>query len=112
MGRLETFPSDSTAVGDIDVPRGKDAKNFVAAFSNIGPETDLIGPSRYCFHRTRGVCSYEWNVDGLSSSNWNCRRLLAARPKILAMSRDRDRSDEMAKLVLKTAVAQGFGPDF
>lgn len=39
-------------------------------------------------------------------------RLLAARPKILAMSRDRDRSDEMAKFVLKTAVAQGFGPDF
>ncbi len=113
MGRLETFPSDSTAVGDIDVPRGKDPKNFVAAFSNIGPETDLIGPG------VDIVSTVPGGYAPMSGTSMACpavtgiaARLLAARPKILAMSRDRDRSDEMAKLVLKTAVAQGFGPDF
>jgi subtilisin len=113
MGRLETFPSDSTAMGDIDDPRGKDPKNFVAAFSNIGPETDLIGPG------VDIVSTVPGGYAPMSGTSMACpavtgiaARLLSARPNILAMSRDRDRSDEMAKLLLRTAVKQGFGPDF
>jgi subtilisin len=43
MGR-RNFSKSSTEAGDISRPYGKDRKNFIAAFSNIGPELDLTGP--------------------------------------------------------------------
>lgn len=44
IGRIGTFPKGTEPEGSISAPYGKDKKNFIADFSNIGPETDLTGP--------------------------------------------------------------------
>jgi subtilisin family serine protease len=44
MGRKGTFPSGTEPAGSVAAPYGTDKKNFIASFSNIGPETDLTGP--------------------------------------------------------------------
>jgi subtilisin len=44
LGRQGTFPDGTTELGDVAPPFGKDKKNFIAAFSNIGPELVLTGP--------------------------------------------------------------------
>ena len=43
VGRKGTFPASSTEGGDVASPFGKDKKDFVAAFSNIGRITRLDG---------------------------------------------------------------------
>jgi subtilisin len=44
MGRIGTFPKGTEPDGSIAALFGSDKKNFIAEFSNIGPETDLTGP--------------------------------------------------------------------
>ena len=45
MGRIGSFPKTSIGTSDIAAPRGvPGTQDFVADFSNIGPEIDLTGP--------------------------------------------------------------------
>ena len=44
LGRKGTFPTGTSESGDVAGPFGKDKKNFIAAFSNIGRAIDLTGP--------------------------------------------------------------------
>ncbi|MEH3062544.1 MAG: S8 family serine peptidase [Methylobacterium radiotolerans] len=44
MGRKSSFPSDSSEVADVTKPYGTDPDEFIAAFSNFGPQIDLTGP--------------------------------------------------------------------
>jgi subtilisin len=44
LGRKGTFPAGTTETGDAAAPYGKDKANFIAAFSNVGPEISLTGP--------------------------------------------------------------------
>jgi subtilisin len=45
MGRMGTFPDESIGSSDIATPHGgPGGKDFVADFSNIGPEIDVTGP--------------------------------------------------------------------
>jgi subtilisin len=44
MGRKGTFPTGAEANDSIKSPFGNDKNNFVASFSNIGREVDLIAP--------------------------------------------------------------------
>lgn len=110
FGRKGTFPSGTTESGDVGRPVGRDPKDFVAAFSNIGPEIDLTGPGV-------GVLS---TVPGghapMSGTSMACpavtglaARLLSAQAPILQLGRDGARSDAMAQLVFKAAQARGFG---
>lgn len=113
LGRKGTFPAGTEPSGDVAAPFGTDKKNFVAAFTNVGPEIDLIGPGV-------GVIS---TVPGghaiMSGTSMACpavagmaARLLAADAAVLAMPRDQARSDEIAKLVLQAASNLGFGVTF
>jgi len=113
LGRKGTFPAGTEASGDVAAPFGTDKKNFVAAFTNVGPEIDLIGPGV-------GVIS---TVPGgheiMSGTSMACpavtgvaARLLAADAAVLAMARDQARSDEIAKLVLQSASDLGLGVTF
>lgn len=113
MGRKGTFPGVSTEAGDIARPFGDDKKNFLAAFSNVGPETALTStgvgivscvPGGYAvMSGTSMACPA---VTGFTA------RVLAARPDILAMAHDQARSDAIVQLVFAAAKSLGFGLNF
>ena len=111
-GRRGTFPATATEVEDIARPFGTDRADFVAAFSNIGPEVDLIGPGV-------GVVSTVPGGHGaLSGTSMACPAVTGAAARALAASgnlrgrRDSARSDAMVKAVLASARSLGFGPRF
>jgi subtilisin len=112
MGRKGTFPAGTTEFGDIAPPAGADKADFIASFSNVGPEVDFTGPGV-------GVISTVptdlWAVmDGTSMAcpavTGAAAKLLATQPAILAMPRDEARSDAMAKAIFDAAVSMGFPP--
>jgi len=112
-GRKGTFPKGSTETGDVARPYGTDRDDFLAAFSNVGPEIDLTGPGV-------GVVS---TVPGgyavMSGTSMACpaitgfaARLLASHNAVMSMPRDQARSDAMARLVLGAAHPLGFGQKY
>jgi subtilisin family serine protease len=114
LGRVGTFPPDTTEVGDVAPPPGTDQKNFIASFSNVGPEIDLTGPGV-------GVISTFPNdafavLDGTSMASpavtGAAAKLLAANPAALALPRTQERSDKFASLVLNAAKTLGFPATF
>jgi subtilisin len=44
MGTAGTFPKGSVETAEVAKPYGSDTRNFIAAFSNFGPQIDLTGP--------------------------------------------------------------------
>jgi subtilisin len=109
LGRRGTYPPGSVDTEDICGPFGTDKKNFVAAFSNIGPETDLIAPGVEIVSTFPGGYAPQ---DGTSmacpAATGRAAQLLAKRPDILGLSRDQARSDTIASLVLENASSLGF----
>jgi len=115
MGRRGTFPKDSTEAGDIARPYGKDRNNFIAAFSNIGPEIDLTGPGVGVLSTVRG------GYAPMSGTSMACPAVTGFAAKmfsmpghrnILNMRRDQARSDAMAQALLQAAKSLGFGPRY
>ena len=115
MGRRGTFPKDATEAGDISRPYGKDRKNFIAAFSNIGPELDLTGPGVGVLSTVRG------GYAPMSGTSMACPAVTGFAAKMLSMPghrnilnmpRDQARSDAMAQALLQAAKSLGFGPRY
>ena len=110
LGRQGTFPDGTTELGDVAPPFGKDKKNFIAAFSNIGPELVLTGPGVGIISTFPGD-KYAV-LDGTSMAcpavTGAAAKLLSTQPALLANPRDQTRSDTMAKVVLQAANTLGF----
>jgi len=115
IGRRGTFPKDSTEAGDIARPYGKDRKNFIAAFSNIGPELDLIGPGVGVLSTVLG------GYAPMSGTSMACPAVTGFAAKMLStpghrnilnMPRDQARSDAMAQALLQAGKSLGFGPRY
>jgi subtilisin len=116
MGRKGTFPRGSAETGDVAAPFGKpDKMNFIASFSNIGPDLDLTGPGV-------GILStFPGGHAPLDGTSMACPAVTGAAARMmsagghaatLAMSRDQARSDEIVRIVLQAARSLGFGPAF
>ncbi|MCL5273499.1 MAG: S8 family serine peptidase [Chloroflexi bacterium] len=111
LGRKGTYPSATTETDEAMPPYGKDKKNFIAAFSNIGPEIDLTAPGVGIISTFPGGYAV---LDGTSmacpAATGIAASLLGARADILSLARDQARSDAMAAAVLQAAKTLGFGP--
>ncbi len=110
IGRKGTFPGGTTQQGDVAAPYGTDKRDFVAAFSNIGPEIDLAAPGVGIISTFPGGYAV---LDGTSmacpAATGLAARLLATRADILGLARDQTRSDAMAKALLQGAKSLGLG---
>ena len=113
MGRKGTFPLGTTQTGDVASPYGTDKKNFAAAFTNIGPEIDLIGPGVGILSTVPGGYA---PMDGTSmacpAACGMAAKILSMLPQILSLPRDQARSDAMARAVLQAAKSLGFEPTY
>jgi hypothetical protein len=114
MGRKSTFPGNSVSASAVQAPYGIDKKDFIADFSNIGPETDLCAPG------VGIISTYPKNryavMDGTSmacpAAAGLAARLLAGSPQILSMPRNQARADEMTKYLAVNIKSLGFGSTF
>lgn len=113
MGRRGTFPANTTDAPNVQAPFGTDKKNFVAAFSNVGPNVDFIAPG------VGIVSSVPGGYAPLSGTSMACpmaagvaARLLSAQPGILSMPRNSGRAEAIVRLLAENVRPMGFGPTF
>jgi subtilisin family serine protease len=113
MGRKGTFPAGAATVARVAKPFGTDAHDFVASFSNIGEDTDLIGPGVGVVSTVPGGYTV---MDGTSmacpAATGALARRLAQNPQILGMSRNQARSNAIIGLFETIVSSLGFGPAF
>ena len=113
MGRKGTFAVDSTHAAEIMAPYGKSKANFVAAFSNVGPEIDLTAPGVAIVSTVPGgYAAWDGTSMACPAVTGAAAALLAREKKALRMVRSQGRSDEMARLVYAAADLLGFGAKF
>jgi len=112
LGHRGTFPSSSTEADEVAPPFGRDRADFIAAFSNVGPEVDLTGPG------VGIVSTVPGGYAELSGTSMACpavtgaaARLLATAPA-LSMKRDQARSGAIVTALLGSAIDLGFTPVF
>lgn len=114
MGRKSTFPANSVSSAAVQTPYGTDKKDFIADFSNVGPETDLTAPGV-------GIISTFPNdlyavMDGTSmacpAAAGMAARILSGNPSLLNLPRNQTRADEMTKYLAVHIKSMGFGATF
>lgn len=111
IGRKGTFPSSAAAQDEVAAPFGTQKNNFIALFSNVGPQIDLTGPGVAIMSTVPG--SYA-EISGTSmacpAATGAAARVLTS--KVLKMRRNAKRSEAIVKAILGSATSLGFDPPF
>jgi subtilisin len=112
MGRIGTFPASAVEAVEVAPPFGVDPADFLADFTNVGPQIAIVGP---------GVAILSTFTGGyavLSGTSQACAAITAATAKILAentaimaMPRDQNRSNAIARILYQSAKPFGFGAE-
>jgi len=115
LGRNGLWPNNSTQADNVKGPApSKDKKNFIADFSNIGPQISLTAPGVGIMSTFPG--NFYAVMDGTSmacpAATGAAARLLAGDVAILTAARDINRSNEMMKLFSTNAQSLGFTSEF
>ena len=112
LGRKGTFPASSAEADDIAAPYGTDKADFIASFSNVGPEIDLTGPGV-------GIMStFPNGYAEISGTSMACPAVTGAAARVLAASgvlktkRDATRSAGIVTALLASAHSLGFQAQF
>ncbi|MCW3052077.1 MAG: peptidase in kexin sedolisin [Chthonomonadales bacterium] len=114
LGRKGTVPAEAEEVGNIQFPpNGTDPKNYIASFSNVGPELSLTAPGDGIISTFPGGYAV---LDGTSmacpAATGMAAQLLSSNAALLEMPRDVNRSEALVTKLLQTATSLGFGPEF
>jgi subtilisin family serine protease len=114
MGRKNTFPHGTTQADTIIKPFGTDAKNFIADFSNFGPEIDVTGPGVGIISTvpSSGYAVMDGTSMACPAATGIAARLLSTQPNLLNMTRNQQRSDEFIKFLNQNMKVMGFGGQF
>lgn len=112
-GRRNTYPAGALQELAEVAPFGVDKDNYVAGFSNVGPEIGLTAPG------VGIVSTYGRQYAVQDGTSMACplaagalARAVAGNRRLLRMVRDQKRSDAIVKLALSTALPLGFGARF
>lgn len=113
LGRKKTFPAGTTDSENVAAPYGKDPLDFIAAFSNIGTETDLTAPGVAILSTVPGgYAAMSGTSMACPAATGMAARLLAENPEILNATRNSTRADDITKLILQKARKMGFASVF
>lgn len=115
LGREGTFPPGSLAQGDVlRPPSGTDPAEFIASFSNIGPQIATTAPGVGAISTIPddrfGTMSGTSMASPVASGAVAC--LLSNNPDVFGMERDAARSEAIATLLSTNCAALKFGPNF
>jgi subtilisin len=114
MGRRGSFPSESGGTADVAKPRGtSNGDDFVAAFSNFGPQIDVTGPGVEIVSTLPG--GHYGPMSGTSMATpavaGFAAHLLSSSPAI-QNAQGADRSRQLKDLLYSKAKPAGFGRDY
>ena len=114
MGRAGTFPDDSIGTSDIADPKGGTGnKDFIADFSNIGPQVDITGPGVEIVSTLPGQ-----GHGSMSGTSMACPAVTGFAAFLLAtnaglrQTQGADRSRQLKELLYSKCKPEGFGRDF
>ena len=114
MGRVGSFPTQAIGTSEVMAPKGNPStKDFIAAFSNVGTEIDVVGPG------VEIVSTFPGTGHGtMSGTSMACPAVAGFAAHLLsadATVRQKvgaDRSRALKDLLFATCKSQGFGRDF
>jgi subtilisin len=114
MGRVGTFPKDAVGISNVAPPKGNPStKDFVADFSNLGPEIDVTGPGVEIVSTLPGT-----GYGSMSGTSMACPAvtgfaayLLGADPN-LKQKTGADRSRALKDSLYAACKPEGFGRDY
>jgi subtilisin len=113
MGRQGTFPAGTEPAGSVEAPFGTDPANFIAEFSDIGPETDFTGPGVGVISTLPGGYGVMSGTSMATPAEVGAAsRVLSAQPSILAMPGDANRTIAILAALAVQTKPLGFGATF